>query len=75
MLTRELNDAREQLKYTETKLQAMGNAVEQQMENNERLTTKIETMERENTSKLEVLFFVSNFLLPTIVADCQQLCY
>ena len=54
MLTRELNEIRQQLKDREAELEMKVVAMKQQMEDNQMLTTQIEKMEHESTAKIEV---------------------
>jgi len=54
LLTRELNEIRQQLKDREAELEMKVVAMKQQMEDNQMLTTQIEKMEHESTAKIEV---------------------
>jgi len=54
MLSRELNDVRQQLKHREAELEMKVVAVTQQMEENQTLTAQIEKIEHESTAKIEV---------------------
>jgi len=61
MLTRELNDIRQQMKEKDEELEMKKVALTQHMEENQTLSSQIERIEHESTAKIEVSVITSQF--------------